>query len=331
MLKQALEFHRHQAQQSHKYYIDTTKKCRQEWEEITQLEGKASLTDEEKAALAVMRNKFTLVVSADYQMSKLVPYWGMAPQPGSTYYLQKLNHDVYGIVNHATDSSAVYLFDERIGPKNTDHTISYTTQYISKLPDWVCRVHLFLDNTCSTNKNFYLMGWAWEMVQQKRLDLFRISFLIAGHTIFGPDLLFSKIAKTYNNRDVFSTTELKDEVIGQYADVTLDDGAIVCVWREAVAKKYSKMPGIRNLHDFVFSKHCVTGEVVARTRTMCYSGQFTPATMHILAGQNATERIEPQTYEVLKKKRSLSESKMSNLKQMYQNFIPAERWLEFLL
>ena len=109
--------------------------------------------------------------------------------------------------------------------------------------------------------------------------------------------------------------------------MTLDDGAIVHVWREAVAKKYSKMP---NLHDFVFSKHCVTGEVVARTCMPCYSGQFSHATMHILAGQNRTESIiadETQTYTELGKKRSLSESKMS---QMYQNFIPAERWLEFV-
>lgn len=52
--------------------------------------------------------------------------------------------------------------------------------------------------------------------------------------------------------------------------------------------------------------------------------------MHILAGQNRTESIiadETQTYTELGKKRSLSESKMS---QMYQNFIPAERWLEFV-
>ena len=50
------------------------------------------------------------MVSADYQMGKLVPYWGYSPQPGCTYYLQKLHHDVFGIVNHATNSE-VYLFD----------------------------------------------------------------------------------------------------------------------------------------------------------------------------------------------------------------------------
>ena len=76
-------------------------------------------------------------------MGKLVPYWGESPQLGSTYYFQKLNHNVFGIVNHATNKAAVYLFDERISPKNTDHTVSYLTHYLAGLPDFVRRVHLF--------------------------------------------------------------------------------------------------------------------------------------------------------------------------------------------
>ena len=91
-----------------------------------------------------------MVLSADYQMCKLVPYWGMSAQPGSTYYLQKLNHDIFGIVNHSTNAAAVYLFDEKVGPKNTDHTVSYLFHYFNTFPDWVRRIHLFLDNTCST-------------------------------------------------------------------------------------------------------------------------------------------------------------------------------------
>ena len=126
-------------------------------------------------------------------MAKLVPYWGLTAQPGSTYYLQKPNHDVFGIVNHGSGSSTVYLLDECAGPKNTDHTISYLTDHISKLPEWIRHVHLFLDNTCSTNKNYYLMSWAYEMVRQLKLQFLHESFLLAGHTKFLPDLLFSKL------------------------------------------------------------------------------------------------------------------------------------------
>ena len=312
--------------------MDAVKRSKDHWGKIKELDGKLSLSSQEEESLTLLRKKIDLVLSTEYQMSKVVPYWGFFPQPGSTYYLQKRTHDVYGIVNEATGTSAVYLFDERTGPKNTDHTISYTTHYISSLPGWIRHVHLFLDNTCSTNKNVYMMDWAWEMVSQDRLDLFRVSFLIAGHTKFSPDLLFFKIAKTYNTSDVFSTTELNDVLAG-YADVTVDCGSIVHFWREPVADKYSKLIGIRNLHDFVFSKHLVSGEVVARARALCYDGPFEKSSMHILAGRNPSESIVPdedQTYVGQNKLRELPDSKTDHLKLIYRDFIPQERWLPFL-
>jgi len=203
-----------------------------------------------------LKKTFTLVFSADFQMCKLIPYWGYSAQPGSTYYLQKLNHDVFGVVDHSTGSSTVYLFDEHVGPKNTDHTISYLTNYISHLPPWVRRVHLFLDNTSSTNKNYYMMSWAYEMVQHKRVDFLRISFLIAGHTKFSPHLIFSKITQSYNRSNVFCTEDLK-QVIASHVNVTLE---IVHDWR-IKQLKYSKLPGIRNLHDFVFVRSASTNKL----------------------------------------------------------------------
>jgi len=70
------------------------------------------LSANESDELAVLHNSFNLVISADNQMSKLVPNWGQSPQPGSTYYLQKLSHYVFGIVNHATNKMTIYLLDE---------------------------------------------------------------------------------------------------------------------------------------------------------------------------------------------------------------------------
>lgn len=80
-----------------------------------------------------------------------------------------MTHDIFGIVNCTTNESAVYLFDERVGPIYTNHTISYLSHYISKLPEWMCRV---LDNTCSTNKNWYTMVWALEMCMRAHAPAF---------------------------------------------------------------------------------------------------------------------------------------------------------------
>ena len=41
-----------------------------------------------------------------------------------------------------------------------------------------------MDNTGSTNKNAYFMGWGMETIQQKYLDYLRFSFLVVGHMKF---------------------------------------------------------------------------------------------------------------------------------------------------
>ncbi len=69
----------------------------------------------------------------------------------------------------------------------------------------------------------------------------------------------------------------------------------------------------------VFSKHLVTGEVVARARPLCYTGPYNPASMHILAPTVNIITDEEQTYTALNRKRNLSESKATQLRQMYRS------------
>lgn len=330
-IRQSLEMHRQEAQAGHEYFLEVTRKCTEDWKKIEGLETKVSLNEDEEEQLVVLKHKFNLVVSADYQMAKLVPYWGSSPQPGSTYYLQKLSHDLFGVVNHGTNQSTVYLFDERVGPKNTDHTLSYMSHFIAGLPDWVRRLHLFLDNTCSTNKNWFTMAWALEMIQQGKLDFIRVSFLIAGHTKFTPDILFSKIAQSYNKSDVFCTGELL-ELVSQYAGVVLDCGEIVHDWRKNLVK-YSKFPGIRSLHDFIFTKDSVTGTVISRTRKLCHTGAWDKSTIRLLAGRSIDDNVIPDdshSYLHLNRLRTLSDTKLAHLRQMSTSFIPIDRRLSFL-
>lgn len=89
------------------------------------------------------------------------------------------------------------------------------------------------------------------MIQQDHLRFLRISFLLAGHTKFSLDLLFSK---AYNRSDVFNTSELKN-IVAPYSEVVVDNGALVADWRDVLSKKYSKLPGIQKLHDFIYVKN----------------------------------------------------------------------------
>jgi len=76
------------------------------------LETKSGLSENKTEELDRLRNIFCLTISADYQMSELIPSWGMSPQPGSAYYLQNLSNDIFGTVDHSTGESQTYIFDE---------------------------------------------------------------------------------------------------------------------------------------------------------------------------------------------------------------------------
>ena len=107
---------------SREYYKAATDKCKQQWKKIVQLTDQWVLSRSEEEELASTKNCFTATISTDFQQSKLIPSWGKTEQPGSTYYLQKVSHDLFGIVDHYTDDLTVYISDEHIGPKNTDHS-----------------------------------------------------------------------------------------------------------------------------------------------------------------------------------------------------------------
>ena len=138
-------------------YKATIDKCREQWAKIEQLTKMQVLTRREREDLEGAKYCSTATISADYQQSKLIPSWGKTEQPGSTYYLQKVSQDVFGVVDHSKNNSVVYLFNKRVGPKYTDHTLSFLTHYWNRLRQhhpWIHRLDIFLDNATCTNKKY---------------------------------------------------------------------------------------------------------------------------------------------------------------------------------
>ena len=325
--------HKEEARESLSLYKSMTEKCKQQWEEIKELEAK-SRTAEEDDKLQTLKHTFTLILSADYQMNKLLPYWGRSPQPGQTYYLQKVTYDVFGIVDHREGAGHVYLVSEICGPKNTDHTVSYLLHYLKStgsVPGWIKRVQLFLDNAGSTNKNQYLMGSVYEIVERDIFNFFRVSFMIAGHTKFAPDRLFATLAKSFYSADIFNEASFI-RVYQQHSSVVFDKGGIVRRWRDIVTQKYSNLPGIRSYHDFLAVKN-PGAEAVMKVRELCYTGTLRNTPMHLTKGYTRQFIALPtvnDTYSAQRKVRELSESKLSHLKQMCSNYIQRDEWHELL-
>ena len=327
-IEQELKGHKAIATESQAFYRETTSKCFQMWNDIEALMKKTVLSAAEEELLDSKKHAFTLILSADYQQSKLIPYWGNSAQPGSTYYLQKVSHDVFGLVDHRGDRQHITLFDERIRPKNTDHTISIMLTYIRKVTEthpWIRKALVFLDNAANTNKNRYLFSWGMEMVEQRTLDYVRFCFMVAGHTKFAPDRLFAQVSNSYNCRDVFTIEELK-AVCELHAHTTIEDGVSVLQWREAIRNKYSDLPGTRKHHDFLIARS-YDQSVLMKVRESCCNGSFSKSPLRVIhpdAVAIPTENYKETQF------RNLSTEKLDNMKLMYNQFIPPERRPDYL-
>lgn len=113
--------------------------------------------------------------------------------------------------------------------------------------------------------------------------------MIPGHTQFAPDVFFPKIAKAFYAADVFNEAELK-LIAEQFGVVTLDNRGIVRTWRE-VGEKYTSLPGIRELHDFV-TVAMPPDKVVMKVHARCYAGALRDTTNPAFLGSVTHTRLE---------------------------------------
>ena len=113
-------------------------------------------------------------------------------------------------------------------------------------------LHLF-DNAGNTNKNRFLFAWGMEVVGHRKEDHIRFCFLVAGHTKFAPDCLFSLVANQYNREDVFTAEELR-LICQKFSTSHIEDGSGILEWRSTLIKKYSELAGVRKFHDFLVTR-----------------------------------------------------------------------------
>ena len=173
-----------------------------------------------------------------------------------------------------------------------------------------------------------------EMVQHGVIDYLRFSFLIAGHTKFDVDRVFSVTAKAYNTADVFNTQELlqvmtrSDNICG-----VIVTGDSILNWRDSVSQKYSKLPGIRELHDFLIVRNPTTKNAMMFVREFCHEGAPKPTSLKVNNASSPEVNCFPSpsdSYLQLGKTRALQSTKLAHLHQMFNSYIPPERCFDFL-
>ena len=124
---------------------------------------------------------------------------------------------------------------------------------------------------------------------------------------------------------MFNTQEL-GEIVKEYVHVVINDGEKVRPWRDALGK-YSALPGIRELYDFVFVRN-PGDHMKMKVRRLCYTGNLQDSGYHVKRGYRLEDSVIPtDTYSGLGLTHELSESKTNHLRQMNNDFIPSERRL----
>ena len=102
-----------------------------------------------------------------------------------------------------------YLIDEAAAVgKGANGTISYVHHFFASHGLGETYVHLHADNFSGQNKNNYFLWYlAWRIATELHQSI-KYSFLIAGHTKFGPDRCFGILKKSYKLSFISSIYEL---------------------------------------------------------------------------------------------------------------------------
>jgi len=322
-----LEEHKMDAANELEHYRQQTNKSRSLYRYIEELQKKGSKSKDEKAQLHELIGQITFTLSLDYQQSKLTPHWGFSAQPSETYYLRKLSHNIFGIVDHTLAKNAVYVLDERAGgAKNADITISSIDHYIhQQIPSWARHLCLFMDNG-ATNKNQFMIQWAMELIERNDYDTIRMCFFVPGHGKNDADRLFSRISHAYHNNDVFVTEHLLElirDTLGPSDRCIHATSRDIVNWKGLLAKKYTPLKEITSYRDFLIERNA-KGRVVVYHKECCYAGEYAHKELlkqNVDAGLDLTGEVKKFTYEAKGMSPDLSKKKMADLAKMYDKFI----------
>ncbi|XP_068704170.1 uncharacterized protein [Montipora foliosa] len=134
-------------------------------------------------------------------------------QPGLISFKTPRKCGIFGVMCEAVPRQVNYLIDEAsdVG-KGANTTISYVHHFFQNHGLGETHVHLHADNCSEQNKSNYLIWYlAWRTILQLHVSI-NYSFLIAGHTKFGPDRCFGMIKKAYKVNFVSSLYEFADMI-----------------------------------------------------------------------------------------------------------------------
>lgn len=202
----------------------------------------------------------TMHYSFDYAQQVHFPSNPM--QPGPIYFKIPRKCGIFGVMCVAVPRQVNYLIDEAgaVG-KGANATISYLHHFFARHGIGETDVHLHADNCAGQNKNNYFLWYlAWRIATELHQSI-KYSFLIAGHTKFGPDRCFGILKKAYKVSFILSIYELARMVdtssntgVKKAQLVTTHDGRVIVPAYDWCTFLGQYFKNIKKFHHFRFSK-----------------------------------------------------------------------------
>ena len=206
----------------------------------------------------------TMHYSFDYAQQVHIPSNPL--QPGPIYFKTPRKCGIFGVICEAIPRQVNYLVDEATtAGKGANATISYVHHFLAQHGLGETHVHFHADNCAGQNKNnYFLWYFAWRIASKLHHNI-KYSFLIAGHTKFGPDRCFGMLKKAYKVNFISSIYEFarmvdKSSSTGvNKAQLTgTHDGHVIVPvydWSSFLGQYFNKIINIKKYHHFRFSKN----------------------------------------------------------------------------
>jgi hypothetical protein len=113
-----------------------------------------------------------------------------------------------GVIDEETKEGTIYLYDGQYGSTTSSHVISILDLYLKNhISEPKRNLYLTFDN-CGVNKNRWLVGYLWYLVDVGLFDHITWGFPVAGHTKFGPDTMFGWFSSYIHQFDLYEVEDI---------------------------------------------------------------------------------------------------------------------------
>ena len=243
------EAHLAHAKSERHYYRQQVEKCRETWKLLSdRIPGKPN------------SRELTMHISFDYAQQVLFPY--NPQQPGPAYFKTARRCQVFGVCNEGNNTQMNYLIDEAQScGKGANATTSFVHHYLTNYSMGEKFLQVHCDNCVGQNKNnTTILYFGWRVLMGLNTSC-SISFMVPGHTKFGPDWFFGQFKRKYRNTRVSSLGQIvqvvHDSTVGgqnQSFIVNHEDlGFNYYNWSNHFSQFFSVVPNITSYHHFSFN------------------------------------------------------------------------------